>query len=123
MGVGYYTDPDDFCEEHPDVVILSTSILSLEQVGRGSVARLVSNSIPLTFVSSTHMAILSTSILSGFSRQLQNASVSVGFLLVVGALVAVGSVRPDQSSCCVCCRCCQSCPSCASSAARCSWTC
>ena len=33
MGVGYFTDPNDFCEEHPDVVILATSILSLEQVG------------------------------------------------------------------------------------------
>ena len=30
--VDYYTDADDFCEEHPDVVILATSILSLENV-------------------------------------------------------------------------------------------
>ena len=35
LGVGYFTDPNDFCEEHPDVVILATSILSLEQVGVG----------------------------------------------------------------------------------------
>ncbi len=33
MGVGYFTDVNDFCEEHPDVVILATSILSLETVG------------------------------------------------------------------------------------------
>lgn len=32
MGVAYFRDADDFCEQHPDVVILSTSILSLEQV-------------------------------------------------------------------------------------------
>ncbi|GAB4822227.1 hypothetical protein N2152v2_009273 [Parachlorella kessleri] len=32
MGVGYFTDANDFCEEHPDVVILATSILSLEPV-------------------------------------------------------------------------------------------
>lgn len=32
MGVDYFTDADDFCEEHPDVVILATSILSLEPV-------------------------------------------------------------------------------------------
>ena len=29
----YYSDADDFCEAHPDVVVLATSILSLEQVG------------------------------------------------------------------------------------------
>ena len=33
LGVGYFTDADDFCEEHPEVVILATSILSLELVG------------------------------------------------------------------------------------------
>jgi hypothetical protein len=32
MGVGYFTDADDFCEEHPDVVLLASSILSLEMV-------------------------------------------------------------------------------------------
>ncbi|KAL4423565.1 hypothetical protein ABPG77_004605 [Micractinium sp. CCAP 211/92] len=32
MGVKYFTDADDFCEEHPEVVILATSILSLESV-------------------------------------------------------------------------------------------
>jgi len=32
MGVVYFQDVDDFCEQHPDVVILATSILSLEQV-------------------------------------------------------------------------------------------
>ena len=32
MGIQYFRDVDDFCEEHPDVVILSTSILSLDQV-------------------------------------------------------------------------------------------
>jgi len=32
MGVKYFQDADDFCEAHPDVVILATSILSLEEV-------------------------------------------------------------------------------------------
>ena len=32
IGVQYFQDADDFCEAHPDVVILSTSILSLESV-------------------------------------------------------------------------------------------
>lgn len=32
MGVHYFRDANDFCESHPDVVILSTSILSLESV-------------------------------------------------------------------------------------------
>ncbi|KAL4431139.1 hypothetical protein ABPG75_006395 [Micractinium tetrahymenae] len=32
MGVKYFTDADDFCEEHPEVVILASSILSLESV-------------------------------------------------------------------------------------------
>jgi hypothetical protein len=32
MGVRYYTDANDFCEEHPEVVMLATSILSLQQV-------------------------------------------------------------------------------------------
>ncbi len=32
MGVQYFQDADDFCESHPDVVILATSILSLETV-------------------------------------------------------------------------------------------
>jgi arogenate dehydrogenase (NADP+), plant len=32
MGVQYFQDADDFCEAHPDVVILATSILSLEKV-------------------------------------------------------------------------------------------
>lgn len=35
MGVAYFTDADDFCEEHPEVVILATSILSTESVGGG----------------------------------------------------------------------------------------
>ena len=35
MGVRYFTDANDFCEEHPEAVILATSILSLEQVRRG----------------------------------------------------------------------------------------
>ena len=30
LNVGYYRDPDDFCEMHPDVVIFCTSILSTE---------------------------------------------------------------------------------------------
>lgn len=34
IGVSYYQDANDFCEEHPDIVILSTSILSLEDVVR-----------------------------------------------------------------------------------------
>jgi arogenate dehydrogenase (NADP+) len=32
LGVQYFQDADDFCESHPDVVILATSILSLENV-------------------------------------------------------------------------------------------
>mmetsp|Transcript_26406 Transcript_26406/g.84581 ORF Transcript_26406/g.84581 Transcript_26406/m.84581 type:complete len:385 (-) Transcript_26406:112-1266(-) len=32
MGVGYFQNSDDFCEEHPEVVILCTSILSTEKV-------------------------------------------------------------------------------------------
>lgn len=102
MGVGYYTDPDDFCEEHPDVVILSTSILSLEQVGRGSVARLVSNSIPLTFVSSTHMAILFTSILSldfpGSCRMLQLVSVFCWWWVCWSRWVVSGLTRAPAAS-------------------------
>ncbi|BBN01099.1 arogenate dehydrogenase (NADP+), plant [Marchantia polymorpha subsp. ruderalis] len=32
LGVTYFRDADDFCEEHPEVVILCTSILSTESV-------------------------------------------------------------------------------------------
>lgn len=32
LGVKYFTDADDFCEEHPEVVVLASSILSLESV-------------------------------------------------------------------------------------------
>ena len=32
LGACFYPDIDDFCEEHPDIVILSTSILSTETV-------------------------------------------------------------------------------------------
>ena len=32
LGACFYPDIDDFCEEHPDIVILSTSILSTEKV-------------------------------------------------------------------------------------------
>ena len=31
-GVAFYRDANDFCEEHPDVVVLATSILSTEAV-------------------------------------------------------------------------------------------
>jgi arogenate dehydrogenase (NADP+) len=34
IGAEFYEDADDFCEEHPDVVILATSILSTEPVMR-----------------------------------------------------------------------------------------
>lgn len=34
MGVSFYQDIDDFCEEHPDVVIISTSIISTEKTLR-----------------------------------------------------------------------------------------
>ena len=34
IGVSYYADVDDFCEEHPEIVLLATSILSLEAVLR-----------------------------------------------------------------------------------------
>lgn len=32
LGVAYFRDADDFCEEHPEVVLLCTSILSTEAV-------------------------------------------------------------------------------------------
>jgi arogenate dehydrogenase (NADP+) len=32
IGATFYEDVDDFCEEHPDVVILASSILSTEAV-------------------------------------------------------------------------------------------
>lgn len=32
MGARYFSDGDDFCEQHPDVVIFASSILSLESV-------------------------------------------------------------------------------------------
>lgn len=32
LGVRYFSNVDDFCEEHPEVVVLCTSILSTEQV-------------------------------------------------------------------------------------------
>lgn len=32
LGVSYFLDADDFCEEHPEVIILCTSILSTEKV-------------------------------------------------------------------------------------------
>lgn len=32
LGVSYFSDADDFCEEHPEVVLLCTSILSTEKV-------------------------------------------------------------------------------------------
>ena len=35
MGIAYYRDANDFCEEHPDVVVLATSILSTEAVLAG----------------------------------------------------------------------------------------
>ena len=34
LGAEFFEDADDFCEEHPDVVILATSILSTEPVLR-----------------------------------------------------------------------------------------
>eukprot|EP00850_Spirogloea_muscicola_P021577 SM000254S08803 [mRNA] locus=s254:112435:114729:- [translate_table: standard] len=34
MGVRFFSDPDDFCEEHPEVVIMCTSILSTDRVLR-----------------------------------------------------------------------------------------
>eukprot|EP00249_Psilotum_nudum_P022888 c28680_g2_i1 orf=1500-2795(+) len=34
MGITYFRDPDDFCEEHPEVIVLCTSILSTESVLR-----------------------------------------------------------------------------------------
>jgi prephenate dehydrogenase len=32
IGVTFYEDPNDFCEEHPEVVVLASSILSLDHV-------------------------------------------------------------------------------------------
>jgi arogenate dehydrogenase (NADP+) len=41
LGVEYFSSQDDFCEQHPEVVILCTSILSLERIVAGlPVARL-----------------------------------------------------------------------------------
>ncbi|GLT74994.1 hypothetical protein SLA2020_467530 [Shorea laevis] len=34
LGVSFFTDPHDLCEQHPEVVLLSTSILSTENVLR-----------------------------------------------------------------------------------------
>eukprot|EP00252_Welwitschia_mirabilis_P002348 TRINITY_DN12281_c0_g1_i4.p1 TRINITY_DN12281_c0_g1~~TRINITY_DN12281_c0_g1_i4.p1 ORF type:complete len:383 (+),score=74.45 TRINITY_DN12281_c0_g1_i4:376-1524(+) len=34
MGVQFFCDPDDFCEEHPEVILLCTSIISTESVLR-----------------------------------------------------------------------------------------
>lgn len=34
LGVSYFSDADDLCEEHPEVILLCTSILSTEQVLR-----------------------------------------------------------------------------------------
>ncbi len=35
LGVAFFPDANDFCEEHPDVVVLATSILSAEAVLAG----------------------------------------------------------------------------------------
>ena len=35
MGATYYASVDDFCEQHPDVVVLATSILSLQDILKG----------------------------------------------------------------------------------------
>ncbi|XP_030491832.2 arogenate dehydrogenase 2, chloroplastic [Cannabis sativa] len=32
LGVSFFSDPDDLCEQHPEVVVLCTSILSTEKV-------------------------------------------------------------------------------------------
>ncbi|KAK6941718.1 Prephenate dehydrogenase, nucleotide-binding domain, partial [Dillenia turbinata] len=32
LGVQFFSDPDDLCEEHPDVILLSTSIISAKEV-------------------------------------------------------------------------------------------
>ncbi|KAJ9551038.1 hypothetical protein OSB04_015083 [Centaurea solstitialis] len=34
LGVSFYSNPDDLCEEHPEVILLCTSILSTEKVLR-----------------------------------------------------------------------------------------
>lgn len=34
LGVTFFNDIDDFCEDHPEIVIISTSILSFESVSR-----------------------------------------------------------------------------------------
>ncbi|GLJ37184.1 hypothetical protein SUGI_0754370 [Cryptomeria japonica] len=34
MGIQFFRDHDDFCEEHPEVIVLSTSILSAEETMR-----------------------------------------------------------------------------------------
>ena len=46
LGVGYFRDPDDFCEMHPDVVIFCTSILSTEStINKFPVQRLRRNTL------------------------------------------------------------------------------
>jgi arogenate dehydrogenase (NADP+) len=46
LGVHYFKDADDFCEEHPDVVILCTSILSTEKTLRSfTIQRLKRNTL------------------------------------------------------------------------------
>lgn len=32
LGVSFFPDPDDLCEEHPEIILLCTSIISIEQV-------------------------------------------------------------------------------------------
>jgi arogenate dehydrogenase (NADP+), plant len=46
IGVDFYRDSDDFCEEHPEIVLLATSILSTEAVLRSlPVTRLKRNTL------------------------------------------------------------------------------
>ena len=35
MGGRYFSNVDDFCEQHPDVVLLATSILSFQDIVKG----------------------------------------------------------------------------------------
>ena len=35
MGGRYFSNVDDFCEQHPDVVLLATSILSCQDIVKG----------------------------------------------------------------------------------------
>jgi hypothetical protein len=59
LGAEFFEDADDFCEEHPDVVILATSILSTEPVLRNlPLTRLKRSTLFAVFVCCGHEGLL-----------------------------------------------------------------